>query len=257
MNVKPLLVIGPGRGGTSLLTACLDGHPLITMRSEYHSTRILIGDDEPIRSVATLLDERLAYFRSVCDEDRARHLGLIWGNKVTTEQILGLEEHNYLNYAFEDVVAHFVQAMAEYRLIFIIRDGRSCVASKMRRAGRPMMRAALLWCYSVRVLERLERLGALRATIRYEDLVARPGEVLKDLCGVLEIDFHQGMLAQTDSETLLMAEYRHGRFLAEKATEIPCLPDAVLNVIAPDLDRLGYIGRSRSVRGYDAGAFPP
>jgi hypothetical protein len=61
--VKLLLVIGPGGGGTSLLTACLDGHPSIVMRSEYHSARTLIGD-----------------------EDHARHPGLIWGNKVATEQ---------------------------------------------------------------------------------------------------------------------------------------------------------------------------
>jgi hypothetical protein len=60
------------------------------MRSEYHSTRTLIGDDEPIRSVATLVDDRLQHLRLLCDEDRARHPGLIWGNKITSEQIRGL-----------------------------------------------------------------------------------------------------------------------------------------------------------------------
>jgi sulfotransferase family protein len=241
VNITPLFVIGPGRGGTSLLTACLDGHPGIVMRSEYHSARILIGDDEPIRSVATLLDDRLARLRSICDEDQARNPGLIWGNKITTEQIRGLEEHNFLNGASEDVVARFVHTMAGYRSIFITRDGRSCVASKAHRAGRPMMRAALSWCYSVRVLERLERLGALCATVRYEDLVRKPQKPLMKVCQALEIDFHPDMLNQTNNEQLLRPEYRHGRFLTEKATEIPLLPDAVLNVIEPDLRRLGYL----------------
>ena len=241
MNLKPILVIGAGRGGTSLLTACLGGHPGIEMRSEYHSAPILIGDDEPIRSVATLLEDRLAHLNAVCDVDRARHPGSIWGNKITTEQIRGLEEHNFLNGKSVDVVARFARAMGEYREIFITRDGRACVESKARRTGQPMMRAALSWCYSVRVLERLACLGELCATVRYEDLVRWPADVLMNVCDALQIDFHPDMLNQTTNEQHLLPEYRHGRFLKERATEIPLLPDAVLNVIEPDLRRLGYL----------------
>jgi len=129
------------------------------MRSEYHSARILIGDDEPIRSVATLIDDRLDRLRFLSEEDR-RTLGL---------------------------------------------------------------------------------LGELCATVRYEDLVRWPAEVLARVCDALHINFHQNMLDQTNNETLLGSEYRHGRFLHEKTTEIPSLPDAVLNVIEPDLRRLGYL----------------
>jgi len=168
VNLKPILVIGAGRGGTSLLTACLGGHPGIEMRSEYHSAPILIGDDEPIRSVATLLEDRLAHLNAVCDVDRARHPGSIWGNKITTEQIRGLEEHNFLNGKSVDVVARFARAMGEYREIFITRDGRACVESKARRTGQPMMRAALSWCYkcpcfgTFSLLRRVVRHRALR-----------------------------------------------------------------------------------------------
>ena len=66
-------------------------------------------------------------------------------------------------------------------------------------------------------------------------------KLLMTVCQSLEIDFHPDMLNQTNKEQLLAPEYRHGRFLAEKATEIPLLPDAVLNVIEPDLRRLGYL----------------
>ena len=242
MNLRPLLVIGPGRGGTSLLTACLGGHPCIVMHSEYHSVSTLHGDDQPIRSIATMVDDRLDRLRSLCDEDRARHPGLIWGNKITTEHIRGLEEHNFLNrqprgrggpLCPED--GGIPPDLHHSRRPHLRRT------SKFRRAGRPLMRAALLWCYSVRVLEGLGSLGALCTTVRYEELVQRPAAVLTNVCHALEIDFHPNMLDQTNNEQLLMPEYRHGRFLAEKATEIPLLPDAVLNVIEPDLRRLGYL----------------
>jgi hypothetical protein len=240
MNLAPILIIGAGRGGTSLLAACLGGHPYIVMRSEYHSAQILRGDDEPIGSVARLLDDRLAHFTAVCNENRAQDPDAIWGNKITTEHIGWLEEHNSLNRSRVDVVARFAASLAEYRKIFIIRDGRSCVDSKVRRAGIPMIRAALRWCYCVRVLDRLSDLGDLCAVVRYEDLVRWPAEQLTQLCEALEINFHPAMLEQTNSETLLPSEYRHGRFLHEKAAQVPVLPDAVLKVIAPDLKRLGY-----------------
>jgi hypothetical protein len=211
------------------------------MRSEYHSVGILMGDAEPIHSVDTLLEDRLAHLNAVCDEDRARHPGSIWGNKITTEQIRGLEEHNFLNGKTVDVVGRFARAMGEYRKIFITRDGRACVESKVRHTRMPMMRAALNWCYSVRVLDRLDYLGELCATVRYEDLVRWPADVLMNVCDALQIEFHPGMLNQTKNEQLLPPEYRHGRFLKEKATEIPLLPDAILNIIEPDLRRLGYL----------------
>jgi hypothetical protein len=240
MNPAPILVIGAGRGGTSLLTACLGGHPSIVMRSEYFSFQILSGEDKSIGSVTRPLDARLAQFTAVCNEDRARHPGAIWGNKVTTEHIGWLEEYNSLNGSRVDVVAHFAASLAEYRKIFIIRDGRSCFDSKMRRAGLPMMQAAVRWCYCVRVLDRLSDLGDLCAVVRYEDLLRRPAAQLTQLCEALEISFHPAMLEQTNSETLLPPEYRHGRFLNEKAADVPVLPDEVLKVIAPDLKRLGY-----------------
>lgn len=93
---SPLIIIGVGRGGTSLLTACLDGHPKIIMRHEFNSIDVILGDNFPVSSITRLAEERLARFQSLCDEDRARHPDKIWGNKVTAEQSNGLEEHNRL-----------------------------------------------------------------------------------------------------------------------------------------------------------------
>jgi hypothetical protein len=139
---SPLLVIGAGRGG-SLLTACLDGHPKITMRSEFMATEVLMGDNFPMSSISRLAEERLTRFCALCDEDRARHPGKIWGNKLTTEQFGRLEEHNALNGLRANVIELFLSAMDGYRVIFITRHGASCIESKVRRTGQPLIRATL------------------------------------------------------------------------------------------------------------------
>jgi Sulfotransferase family len=235
------LVIGAGRSGTSLLFACLDGHPSITMRSEYCSAEILIGDDQPVE-VECLLDERLRRFRAACEADRDRSRGMIWGNKITTEQISGLEEHNVLNGTSVDVVARFSEVMADYGIIFITRDGRACIEANLRRVGQPMARSALFWCYCCSVHRRLKNNGRLLATVRYEDLVTAPKEVLTGLCDRLGIVFDAGMLQQTASPHLL-PEYRHGRFLAENATAVPAVPEPIFAMIRRDLAYLGYIAQ--------------
>jgi Sulfotransferase family len=236
---SPLLVIGAGRGGTSLLTACLDGRPNIVMRSEFMSTEVLIGDNFPVSSISHLADERLARFCALCDEDRARHPGKIWGNKLTTEQFAGLEEHNALNGAGANVIERFLSVMEGYRIIFITRHGASCIESKVRHTGQPLIRATLRWCYSVRLLEGLRELDGLKAVCRYEDLVADPKKTLRNLCDTLGLSFHEGMLAQTGSG-LLPEQYRYGRFLSKKSENHPTLPPEIRTMIAPSLERLGY-----------------
>lgn len=235
----PLLVIGMGRGGTSLLTACLDGHHRISMKSEFHTTRILLGDNFAISSIENLLDDRLRAFRKICDEDALYSPGKIWGNKITTEQLYGLEEYNILNNTHIDVLERFIATMHGYRIVFIIRHGASCIDSKVRRTGQPIMRAAIRWCYGIQVFEHLLQLGAISFWCKYEDLISIPKETLSRLCGALGLDFDESMLCQTTSE-LILPEYRHGRFLSEKAKNIPELPQEISSFIQPWLNKVAY-----------------
>lgn len=235
----PLLVIGIGRGGTSLLTACLDGHHRISMKSEFHTTRILIGDNFAISSIKNMLEERLQAFRKICDDDALQYPGKIWGNKVTTEQIYGLEEYNILNNQDIDIFERFVSAMHGYRIVFITRHGASCIDSKVRRTGQPIVRAAIRWCYGIRVFEHLLQSGALSFWCKYEDLISDPKATLCRLCDALCLDFDENMLCQTTSE-LMLPEYRHGKFLSEKAQKLPELPQDILLLIRPWLNKAFY-----------------
>jgi len=47
----PLLIVGAGRSGTTLLVACLNGHPRVEMKNEYCSIATLMGHAYPVSSV--------------------------------------------------------------------------------------------------------------------------------------------------------------------------------------------------------------
>jgi len=239
MGDAPLLVIGVGRGGTSILTACLDGHPQLVMRSEFRTAETLMGDGYAVSGTDRLIEDRLVGFRGICEAEAANFPGMVWGNKLTTEQFAGLEEHNLYNEPQVDVVDCFLEKMAGYRLVFILRNGVPCVASKVRRTGQGEIRAALRWSYGARLFLRLQERGALTHWCRYEDLVADPRVTLSALCAALGINFAEEMLGQTSSE-LMLPDYRHGRFVAEKALEMPAICPEAMTIITPWQARLGY-----------------
>ncbi|MFG1424718.1 sulfotransferase [Roseixanthobacter glucoisosaccharinicivorans] len=239
---SPFLLLGAGRGGSSLLAGCLERHPALLIRAELGGVGVLMGADEaqvPPPSMARLLDYRLTRFRARCDGDRRANPERIWGNKITTEQVLGLNAHNHYNLTQEPVLDRFVSAMTGYRFLFIMRDGRTCVDSKVRRAGLSHVEAARRWCASVRVLEHLSGQGVLAGSFRYEDLITAPEATLREVAACVGVAFDPLMLEGARSP-ILPADYRHGRFVNEKAAERPNLPPAIEHLIRPDLDRLGY-----------------
>ena len=95
------------------------------------------------------------------------------------DQIGGLEEHNMLNSPGIDTVERFFNALSGYRIVFITRNAASCIESKVRRTGQPFVRAAIRWCYGVRVFERLIELGGITCWCKYEDLVVDPRTTLE------------------------------------------------------------------------------
>ncbi|MEP9369602.1 sulfotransferase [Xanthobacter sp. VNH20] len=241
---SPFLLLGPGRGGTSLLAGCLERHPALMIRAEFGSVAHLMGGDEgemPPPSMTRPLDYRLARFRAACEADRRAHPGRIWGNKITTEQVLGFGDHDDLyNLDEEPVLDRFLTAMAGYRFLFIMRDGRSCVDSKVRRAGLTHAEAARRWRASVWVLEELEARGVLIGTFRYEDLLVDPEATLRKVAASIGVAFDPRMLEGALSP-IMPQDYRHGRIVTEKAAERPGLPPGIEALLRPDLARLGYI----------------
>ena len=225
------LVIGAGRSGTSLLAGLLDSHPRLELGFEQDSQAILLAAGEPSR-------RRAVRFRSRCEEYALGFPKQRWGNKITTEQIRGLEEDGRDP---AEVLAHFFdEVMKGITKIYILRDGRTCVRSKVNRnRGRlTIEEASRRWCYSVFVHDFLkERDDAV--VLRFEDLVADARSVLTPVCDRLGVAWNDAMLAGTRNEKMLPEYRRIGFSLAP--TVIDGLPAGCMSIIEADLHRLGYL----------------
>lgn len=238
-TAPPFLVIGAGRGGTSVLAAALAGHSRLAVAMELFGQSYLLGMDLAQGGNPDIFSTRTRAFRQGCLAEILRHPDRIWGNKITTEQLFGLEDHNAANPPYTDVIARFfLEAVPEFRVVFIIRDGRACVASKVRRTGQSWEQAAFRWCYAVRVLDAVRRLERPACVIRFEDLVTDPIPSLEGACRCLGVAFEPAMLAQTQSSAIL-PEYRRTGFEAARAA-VPEVPQHVAAFLWPALEACGY-----------------
>jgi len=237
----PFLLLGAGRGGTSLLAACLSGHSGIAMAMEYMGWSHLMGLSLAHKAPPAIFDERVKAFRRGCLQEIQRHPDQIWANKLTTEQLAGLEDHNALNPPYQNLITRFCEeAVPEFHILFILRDGRSTVASKVRRTGQSWEQAAFRWHQSVRMYWALSKQNRPFHAVRFEELVREPESVLRDVCAFLDLPFEESMLHQTESH-LLLPEYRMRGIDPAKA-DIPELPESILAFLKPDLVSLGYLG---------------
>lgn len=238
-TAPPFLVIGAGRGGTSVLAAALAGHSRLVVAMELFGLSHLLGMDLAQGGDTDIFSTRTRAFREGCLAEVRRHPDRIWGNKITTEHLFGLEDHNAANPPYADMIDRFFRdVVPEFRIIFIIRDGRACVASKVRRTGQSWEQAAFRWHYAVQVLAAVRRLDRPVCEIRFEDLVAEPVPALEAACRCLGVAFEPAMLAQTQSSAML-PEYRRPGFEADRAA-VPEVPPHVAAFLRPALDFCGY-----------------
>ncbi len=235
------LVVGAGRGGTSLLAALLDYHSRLEVGFELFARGYLMGT-ACNASGPEMMDVRLRSFVNACITEASRFPDKLWGNKITTEQIYGLEDHNRANSDHQlDVLDRFFNGLlSSIKVVFILRDGRACIRSKVARTGRSMERACARWRYSVQVLRFLQMHRANACCVRFEDLLQSPENVLTGICAFLGLPYEQGMMEGLASPKL-PPEYRQ-RTLDRSKAVVAQIPNDYLDLIRDDLAFCGYLG---------------
>ena len=234
------LIVGAGRGGTSLLAGLLDYHSSLEVGFERFSAAYLMGRELPHRGAA-MFDERVDAFLAACGNEAGRYPDKLWGNKITTEQILGLEDHNLTNPgATIDILdSLFNRRLKDQSVIFVLRDGRACVDSKVRRTGQPMEDACKKWQFSVKCYKFFSTRHQNNICVRFEDLLLEPEATLTSICDFLEIPYQEEMLSGV-ANTKMRPEYRNTRIDPRKVDPV-ALPDVYFRMIRDDLEYCGYL----------------
>ena len=241
MSKFSIHVVGCGRGGTSLLFALLDAHPDCEMVSETNSTACLMPGEgvvaAPHQSLRARTAERVDRFLAACAAAADQSRKPIWGHKTTTEHVLGLYEPSIEDEGDFRPGNYFVERTRAIPTLFIVRDGRTCVPSKVRRTGQPLDVAIARWRFSIHLLEDYRQRHDRLLVVRMEDLVLKPVETLAAVCAFMELPYSAAMLAGTASGKI-RPECRQMGF-DESVVALSGNPPWV-GLIEPELAMAGY-----------------
>lgn len=239
----PFLIVGAGRGGTSLLAALLDTHSQLKVGFEMFAVPELIGEGTfpvPGLEPLTRFQLRTRRFYQLMLEESRKHLPQWWGNKITTEQIAGVFCDNYKDVNHQDLmIDHFFRSVVgESKIVFILRDGRTCVRSKIARTNQPLEVACDRWKFSVRIWDYLRRKHTRNVLLRFEELLVNPDVTLARVCSFLEMPFESGMAKGVNHPSML-PEYRRDSIDASR-TSLDNVPAGCLERIIEELTLCGY-----------------
>ncbi len=211
------LIIGAGRSGTSLLAALLDGNPALEVGLERFAFDCLLGE-KLAENDKYSLEKRMACFLKNCQKE-ARRFDEKWGNKITTEQIWHLQD---CGKSQDEILAAFTETViAGRKVVFIVRDGRACVKSKMERAQLSYEESVKRWKKSCEISRFLEKeIPDKILVLKYEDLIENSKQILSDCCDFLETQFSEKMLSETDSKKM-HSDYRQNAILKKERTDFP------------------------------------
>jgi hypothetical protein len=219
-SLPVFFIVGRGRSGSTLLRFLFDAHPhvMIPMESRfvqflfYHyahvkqwtgekaerAVRHLGRSFEPPELQTENLQKQIRAHGS--DLSFASLCKLIYLNTRTghpKKEIRALGDKNP-RYTF--FLPTLLQIFPEARFIHLIRDYRDNVAAIQRAAniiresGNPLVSLGRWKLYNRTIARCRERYPDQFCTVRFEDLVARPEEEMKRVCGFLGLDFIPQML---------------------------------------------------------------
>lgn len=212
------------------MASLLDAHPQWNVAVEAHAADYLLGqalEEDGLKA-------RLQGFVKACKAE-ARATGTAWGNKITTEQLDFLYDLDSTEAVRAAVKKNLFQGR---KVVFVLRDGRSCVHSKLQRTDADLDTAVARWKGSVEWLRYLKTLKIDLHLVRFEQLLRRPTEELKSLCRFIECPFDEEMLKGTSSNRL-PEEYRRQDIDHEKSN-IPSTALAYTELMEEELKELGY-----------------
>ena len=213
------------------MASLLGSHPKLTIGLEEHAFDFLLG--KSLTADKDSLESRVDGFLKACRQ-RAALAPTKWGNKITTEQLEALLE----TAAREEVnKAVLKELVGKRKVVFVVRDGRSTVHSKVVRTDMAYEEAVKRYKNSIEWLKLFKAKAPSFYTIRFEELLLRPEEQLRALCQYLDMPYDEAMLQGTDNQAML-EDYQQKSINREKAS----IPPSALSYTADLKEQLEYLG---------------
>ncbi len=200
---RHIVIGGSPRSGTTLFRRILDRHPSICCGPEMNVYLPARFQFDPLAALSEVPAADLrAMFRSspsqgaFIDAFAARYRSLRGKPRWAEKTPLNVRHFGWVLERFPDV-----------RLVHVIRDGRDAVCSAAKHPDRRWVDGAWVWQLHPHSLEDLARTWVTDTSagmrfrgdpryreVRYEDLVTRPDETLRELCDFLGEPFDADVL---------------------------------------------------------------
>ena len=237
----PIFLVGCERSGTTLLRAMLNAHPRIAIPYEarrfsqaiswpspwdyvFSREEVVIAVEEFLinRKVRFWQLEKAAVLEELGVSETCRYPDLLraiyrayakregkprWGDKTPAN-------------TFE--VPRLIRAFPEAQFLHIVRDGRDVYLSWLTVdwARYDLANAARQWAKWVRAAAQAGALGTDRYhVLRYEDLIARPHDTLRDVCRFLDEPFVEDMLRYPEQDGLVPVDHKPYHELLSRAPD--------------------------------------
>lgn len=258
-------VVGVPRSGTTLLRLMLDAHPDLAIPAETHFLPNLIKRwNELAAGGASAAELAEATFELIVGHPRWPELGIdpralraqldaaaplaldgaLRATGLAVAAAAGKPRWGDKTPGYLVSMPELQAALPEARFIHLIRDGRDVALSLLERSWGPgdLEAAARRWSRRITIARRdAPRLaeGGYRE-IRYEDLVTRTEDVLRELCDFIELRFAPEMLAyHRGAAARLAPALRDVEVAGQRITAAERRRQHAATASAPGADRIG------------------
>ena len=235
-----LHIIGPGCGGTSLLAGLLDSNSSIDVGFELFAMKYLYQNNYKFLGPFSWRYRLHLYRHSICRlSEQVSQPYFI--NKITTEQLAGLLDSNYSHDSQRNKSRLSISTrylFQSQKLILLMRDGRTCIPSKIKRGNHSLLSSTLRWRQSAHIIKYLHNSSLPTFLLTYEALVSNTTHCLQDLCDFIGVQYSPDMLEGSTNSKM------HPRYHSP-VISLPSLPDplpsSVISDISPELELFGYL----------------
>lgn len=269
----PLFIVGNDRSGTTMLRLILDAGPEIAIPPE----SMILTDYGAVREGGELA-QRTAAARLMAEVWWHPKIAL-WNLEGPAPQVPpGLDHPAAYRFVMQapfrayarqagkprwgDKTPHYVHHIGALlsvwphaRFVILVRDGRDVALSVRRMPFGPnnAWAAASWWARGIRAVQRAQaEHPAAVMTVRYEDLVSDPGQIVPEICAFAELAFTPEMLAIDRADrTKIVADQKdwfptlfdgiHTSASGRWRSEMPVREQRIFALLAgPELSAFGY-----------------